>query len=120
MAEKFAIRTRRSTKYDWRYVSHCDNNWYETTTVPLYRFTSDEINEVTEQLKRHYQYYIEVVNQDNEVIEIVNWCNKKGTTHIKPNVHTSVKERKPITKPTIAFNKELMLKRMKKLNLFNT
>lgn len=53
-----------------RYVSVCDDCWYETVSYPCYLFTETEANKIaTELLPKHYQYSCTIESIDGEKIE---------------------------------------------------
>ena len=56
-----------SDKYA-RYISTCDDKWYETTSVKLYQFTQPQVNTVVKHLRKHNQFDIFVLDIDNNVI----------------------------------------------------
>lgn len=63
----FAVRLSSSKlKYtpSTRYVSWIDNNWYETTDVPIYRFTDEDIPTVEKEMRSHYIYHAAFIGED--------------------------------------------------------
>ena len=51
-----------------RYVTYCDDCWYEASDSPMGRFTKDRAEEIAKQMRRHYVYDVTVSNgTDTEV-----------------------------------------------------
>ncbi len=66
-AKYFAVRLSSSKlKYtpSTRYIAWIDNNWYETTDVPMYRFTEEDIPAVEKQMHSHYIYHAAFISED--------------------------------------------------------
>lgn len=72
-----------------RYLTHCDEHWYETDSVPAMKFTEQECHALVKQLKNHYVYDVTI----------------EGLT---PVATKKVAETKTIKKGSIAHLKELM------------
>lgn len=51
-----------------RYISYCDDNWYETVPYPICRFSEYEALKVIEQMKRHYVYQLTVCDESGTAI----------------------------------------------------
>ena len=63
----FAVRLSSSKlKYtpSTRYLTWIDNNWYETTDVPMYLFTEEQIPAIEKQMRSHYIYHATFVSED--------------------------------------------------------
>lgn len=57
----YAIQVGNNTYIDW-----CDDNWYGVETLPLYKFTKEEVLTIIKQLKSHFKYKVIASNQNNE------------------------------------------------------
>lgn len=57
----YSIQIGNNTYIDW-----CDNNWYGVETIPLYKFTKEEVLTIIKQLQSHFKYKVIVSNQNNE------------------------------------------------------
>lgn len=67
----YTIEINKSGKY----IGHCDECWYESVNEPLYVFTKEEVETVTNQMKQHYQYKFTVIGNDGS-IDIINFLSK--------------------------------------------
>lgn len=45
-----------------RYVSHCDDCWYETCDTGMGRYTKEQAAAIVKQMRRHYVYDMTVSN----------------------------------------------------------
>lgn len=72
-----------------RYIVHCDENWYETDSVPAMKFTKQECDSIVKQLKNHYVYSVTIEG-------------------LEPVIDVKPVEVKTIKKGSIAHLKELM------------
>ena len=81
-----------------RFVSYCDNCWYETLgTTPIYLFTKERANEIAQQMRQHYVYRVEIISEDG-TIEIqydegmprLFFETENGKTEIKYAVDASI------------------------------
>jgi hypothetical protein len=87
------------------FVAWCDDCWYESTTEKRFAFSYERAKEVTEQMKKHYQYRFEIIGEDGSV-ELVDFLNKKKVT---------VKEASPeIKKKMFVINSDILKKSGKK------
>ena len=50
-----------------RYVTYCDESWYETTDVEVRLFEESDIERVKRQMRKHYVYDLTVYNNGVEV-----------------------------------------------------
>ena len=48
-----------------RYVTKCDEHWYETDLMPLKTFSKEEAERIAVQLKSHYVYDVVVSNGED-------------------------------------------------------
>ena len=51
-----------------RYISWCDNEWYETTSIKLYQYTKEQTNEVIKNMRNHFQTKLFVLEVNDNVI----------------------------------------------------
>lgn len=72
-----------------RYVSTCDNFGYSTTSVKLFQFKEDEVNNIITMLRNRFQYKIFVIDQLGNVIF--------DTNNPKPKVEPKNSEAKGLT-----------------------
>lgn len=45
-----------------RYITHCDENWYEATAGEIRLFTKEEAEAIAKQLRNHYVYNVVISN----------------------------------------------------------
>lgn len=129
---KYAVLARQNERKGGRYVQFCDDRWYDGVPWPLYRFTMDEAHRIAEQMKNHYCYVIEIIDQNNVVVEKINWLNVKTVpkvnigTPVNATVEVQVNDTentvaditKPLKRPNIKFNKTSMLKNLKRFGYY--
>ena len=48
-----------------RYITWCDEHWYETSDEPFYGFSHEDAVAIAKQLKSHYVYDVTLVDNDN-------------------------------------------------------
>jgi DNA-directed RNA polymerase subunit H (RpoH/RPB5) len=72
---KYTVRTNRSG----RYIQFCDDCWYDTTSFPLHKFTMEEAEKITEQMKHHYSYDLDIIDENDTVVKSVKWISGKVT-----------------------------------------
>lgn len=49
-----------------RFISWCDDKWYETTKDDLRPFTKEEALQCIQQLVEHFQYHVTLVSDEGE------------------------------------------------------
>ena len=70
-----------------RYVSYCDECWYETTENPIYIFTEQEARKIAQQMKSHYVYDISVIAEDGTTV----FSTKKNPMTVETEKITTAK-----------------------------
>lgn len=129
---KYAVLARQNERNGGRYVNFCDDRWYDASPYPIYKFTMDEAHRIAEQMRNHYCYVFEIIDQNNVVVKKINWLNV--TTVPKLNIGDTFNETvavqvndaentvadttKPLKKPNIKFNKVSMLKNLKRFGYY--
>lgn len=58
------------------YVRHCDDCWYETSSVPLCIFSIDQAKTIAEKMKKHHVYQMSIVDNDGNIIEDIDLRTK--------------------------------------------
>ena len=58
-----------------RYVSWCDEYWYETTPYPTFIYSKDSALSVIKQMTKHYQYSFALLH-DNGSSEVISTLSK--------------------------------------------
>lgn len=66
-----------------RYISYCDECWYETSEVPIYVYTKDQALAIAEQMKNHYVYSVTISDREGNS-EIVGTNPMKETVKAAP------------------------------------
>jgi len=51
-----------------RYVSHCDDKWYETSTFKSYEYTQQDAERIIQQLKKHFKTKVYVLDMKDNVV----------------------------------------------------
>lgn len=129
---KYAVLARQNERKDGRYIQFCDDRWYDAVPWPLHKFTMDEAHRIAEQMKNHYCYVIEIIDQNNVVVEKINWLKVKtvpkvniGTpvnstvaVQVNDTENTVADPTKPLKRPNIKFNKTSMLKNLKRFGYY--
>lgn len=64
--KRYAVKINETGKY----VSRCNDCWYESIGVPLYLYTKEKALEVVEQMRKHYVYELTIESEDGEKEEI--------------------------------------------------
>lgn len=92
MEELYIVRVNyKSGKH--RYIEWCDECWYGTTPIkPMPKFTLEQAHTVCEQMKNHYSYNLDIINEDEVIIEHVNWLMPKSK--VNPKTDEQPKEKK--------------------------
>ena len=47
-----------------RFITWCDNKWYETTNIDTRPFSLDEALQCIKQLVEHFQYHVTLISDD--------------------------------------------------------
>lgn len=74
-----------------RYITYCDDCWYEAAKEPIYIFTEEEAREIAKKMKNHYVYQVDIIGSDNSRI----FLNEKKNPMVE---ETKPAERKNIFK----------------------
>jgi hypothetical protein len=83
---KYAVRLNDKKGGKPRYITWCDECWYETSKSLNHKFSHDEAEKICEQMASHYQNNLTILGSDGSVEE-------RGSKN--PNV-------KPVEKPVTA------------------
>lgn len=51
-----------------RYVLNCDDRWYEASTFKSFDFTKEDVERIIQQLKKHYQTKVYVLDMNGNVV----------------------------------------------------
>lgn len=76
MEKLYSVRINRKDGNS-KFVLFCDNHWYEVRTNNVPNYTMERAIEVTEQLKNHYCYNLDIVDGDGNVVKHVAWVKEK-------------------------------------------
>lgn len=71
MESLYCIRINRNYTTP-KYISYCDECWYETSNIPQYKYTLDEAKDITKNMDKHYIYNMDIIDQKQNIIENVN------------------------------------------------
>lgn len=52
-----------------RYITYCDDCWYETSEAEFPYFTKEQAEKIRKQLKSHYVYNVTISNGDEVLAE---------------------------------------------------
>lgn len=66
-----------------RYVSSCDEFGYNTTTIKLFNFKQEEVNDTITNLRNRFQYKIYVLDMNGNVIFDTNKPQQKNNVKTK-------------------------------------
>ena len=83
----YAIKVGNNTYIDW-----CDDNWYGVETLPLYKFTKEEVLTIIKQLQSHFKYKVIASNQNNEQLFFEFGKEVKFPPKFKTVVYHSIEE----------------------------
>ena len=83
----YAIQVGNNTYIDW-----CDDNWYGVETLPLYKFTKEEVLTIIKQLQSHFKYKVIASNQNNEQLFFEFGKEVKLPPKFKTVVYHSIEE----------------------------
>ncbi len=62
MENLFAIQIGNKTFLDW-----CDEKWYGSETLPLHKFTREQIPTIVKQLQSHFKYKVIAFNNNEKL-----------------------------------------------------
>lgn len=83
----YAIQVGNNTYIDW-----CDDNWYGVETLPLHKFTKEEVLTIIKQLQSHFKYKVIASNQNNEQLFFEFGKEVKFPPKFKTVVYHSIEE----------------------------
>ena len=66
-----------------RYISTCDQYGHTTTSVKLFQFTQNQVNEVITQLRSRFVFKLFVLDQNGEVIFDTNKPKQKQLQEVQ-------------------------------------
>ena len=61
---------RYAIKIGSSFLEWCSDTWYGTTTLPMYNMTLEKAKETSMNLKKHYVYEMDIVDEDGDTIHI--------------------------------------------------
>lgn len=87
-----------------RYIEWCDEHWYRTTHIrPLPKYTLEQAKAVCEQMRDHYSYNMDILDENDVVVEHINWLqSKKQLKTVQTN------ETAPVKRSFFSLNKGLL------------
>ena len=89
-----------------RYINWFNAQWYDTTANDTPKFTYDEAKKVTEQMKNHYCYDMDIVGEDGS---IENVCHLKSLRRAKAIKRAMQKQaEQPATKSLFKVNSGML------------
>ena len=77
--ELYAVKIIKTGKY----ILWCDECWYETTTDSTPKYSYDRAREITEQMKTHYCYDLDIVSNDGKVENVCHLASLRRKKAIK-------------------------------------
>lgn len=112
MEKLYSVRINRKNGNS-KFVLFCDDHWYEVRTNNVPNYTMERAIEVTEQLKNHYCYNLDIVDKDGNVVKHVAWIKEKHKPH-DVNHATTIVTDKGQKKCVFSLNTKSLLKVSKK------
>ena len=70
----YAIRINKGG----RFVTWCDEHWYEASNEPFYNFTHEEAVAIAKQMKSHYVYDVTLIDRDGNEERICRNAQKEN------------------------------------------
>jgi hypothetical protein len=62
-----------------RYILNCDDHWYEASTFKSFNFTKEDVERIIQQLKKHFQSKVFVLDMNGNIVLDTN-TNKNALT----------------------------------------
>lgn len=81
----YAIRITKTN----RYITYCDDCWYEASATPIYMFTKEQAEKIANTMKNHYVYEMEIFNAEGDSF-IINHLRKKTNPMVEATTKKSL------------------------------
>lgn len=84
----YAIRINKSK----RYVTYCDECWYDATDEPVHIFEHEQAVKIVNQMRNHYVYNCTIIDKDGKE-ENFNFLKPQIKTEEKPKSISKIRIR---------------------------